>query len=65
MIILSHPILGERSFEEEHANRLLAMDKNGGWSLKKSLNADISRNIKPRKRKQGGKVKDVGSEPSE
>ena len=65
MIILSHPILGERSFEEEHANRLLAMDNNGGWSLKKSLNADISTNSEPRKRKYRVKNKDVGSKPSE
>ena len=32
-VILTCPSLGEREFEVSHAERLLAMPKNGGWHL--------------------------------
>lgn len=34
---LVHPILGERTFEEAHARRLMAMINNGGWEFKKPV----------------------------
>ena len=33
MITLNCPALGDRQFEVSHAERLLAMPKNGGWQL--------------------------------
>lgn len=45
------PSLGEREFEVSHAERLLAMPKNGGWQLPKDSsfvfeNGSISRRNK-------------------
>lgn len=31
---LYHPILGTQTFEKEHAHRIMAREKNGGWSFK-------------------------------
>lgn len=33
MITLNCPSLGDRQFEVSHAERLLAMQNNGGWKL--------------------------------
>jgi hypothetical protein len=33
MITLNCPSLGDRQFEVSHAERLLAMPNNGGWTL--------------------------------
>lgn len=32
-VTLSHTVLGDRDFEVSHAERLLAMNDNGGWKL--------------------------------
>ena len=34
MVILTHPIIGDREFGDEHARRLMALPKNGGWKFK-------------------------------
>lgn len=33
--ILVHPAMGERSFDDAHAKRLMAWVNNGGWEYKK------------------------------
>lgn len=33
--ILVHPALGERTFDHEHAMKLMSMVNNGGWEFKK------------------------------
>jgi len=40
MTILTHPIIGDMEFEDEHANRILEKENNGGWELKKSKASD-------------------------
>ena len=35
MVVLTHPILGDREFELDHAERILAMENNGGWTKKR------------------------------
>lgn len=42
MTILTHPIIGDKQFEDNHAKRLLEMKNNGGWELKE--NAATKRN---------------------
>jgi len=33
--ILVHPAMGERTFDDDHAKRLMAWVNNGGWEYKK------------------------------
>ena len=40
-VTLVHPIIGEREFEKDHADRILTMQErtgkpNGGWTLKQT-----------------------------
>lgn len=32
---LTHPALGDRSFDDDHAKRLMSLVNNGGWEFKK------------------------------
>lgn len=34
-VILTHPALGDRSFDEDHARRLMSKVNTGGWEFKK------------------------------
>ena len=36
-VTLTHPIIGDQVFDKLHAQRLLAMPKNGGWELKETI----------------------------
>lgn len=36
MVVLTHPTLGDREFEPDHAERILAMENNGGWTKKRT-----------------------------
>ena len=40
-LTLTHPILGDREFEAEVAQKLLDMPKNGGWTLKQLTTKDV------------------------
>lgn len=42
--ILVHPILGERSFDSDHADRIMAMENNGGWERKSKSNGQSGDN---------------------
>jgi hypothetical protein len=35
-VTLTHPIIGDREFSKQHAEKLMAMEKNGGWELKET-----------------------------
>lgn len=39
-VILTHPVLGDREFDPVHAENLLGMDQNGGWTAKGQKEAD-------------------------
>ena len=32
---LTHPAMGDRTFEDDHARRLMSLVNNGGWEYKK------------------------------
>ena len=64
-VTLTHPIIGDREFSKAHAEKLMAMEKNGGWEIKETIDekandADGSANTgevevgrnKPRKTKR-------------
>lgn len=38
-ITLTHPILGDRDFDPDHAERLMDMENNGGWQYKTKSDA--------------------------
>lgn len=57
---LTHPFLGDREFNDEHAARLLAMSNNGGWKLKEY--AARSNDVKTKAGKEAPKVEDKSSE---
>mgnify|MGYP000694723041 CR=1 FL=1 len=55
-IILTHPILGNKSFAVESADALMAMPNNGGWTVAQLTSNDNSTGDKgsasePKKRK--------------
>jgi hypothetical protein len=35
MTTLTHPCLGERPFDEDHARRIMSKENTGGWEFKK------------------------------
>lgn len=41
-VILKHPILGKREFDADHASRILALDKSGGWEMEKQTVKDAA-----------------------
>lgn len=45
MITLTHPIIGDKTFKDVEANDIMAVENNGGWTIK-SKDASIRRDKK-------------------
>lgn len=55
IVELECPKLGKREFEITHAERLLAMPKNGGWALPKESDYELKDGVIIRRNKKGVK----------
>lgn len=52
---LECPKLGRQTFEVSHAERLLAMPKNGGWTLPQDSDYEYDNGVINRRNKKGVK----------
>lgn len=50
--VLTHPILGQREFEAEHAARILALSDNGGWTKKDNDDSGSNKDSKRRGKRE-------------